>query len=149
MSAALCGDSVIPQDIEDDRESAFWVLLWTALSYSKNNISDSGSLAGLMEMFDYVASDGSGGGLKISFLFGRADIHFTGRPQLGGLVEELRRAFAVRYRPDPVVEYGDDDPNLLNLLTNKRKEQIDKIKERSWLVDIIRRYLESGEWPGG
>ncbi len=71
MSAKLLSEPHLVQGIEDDRESAFYVLLYLGLLYTKHN-QILQELKSYMEIFDYVTfannNVAKGGDLKTNFL---------------------------------------------------------------------------------
>ncbi|KAF8191344.1 hypothetical protein BJ912DRAFT_902593 [Pholiota molesta] len=145
MSIALLRKPTHYHDIEDDRESAFYVMLWTALRYTKH--SDVGDFIGstakdLMRAFDEARPDGSnvkGGSSKYEFLSGRSHLHFDDRPQLNALIAELCPAFAVRYeRPPAPGEHA---------LQLKYDNKLDALRTENWFVDIMQKFLNADGWP--
>ncbi|KIM40752.1 hypothetical protein M413DRAFT_52423, partial [Hebeloma cylindrosporum] len=53
MSAAILVDPEKVHDIRDDRESAFYVLTWTALCYANHNQMDPDHLRKYLGAYDY------------------------------------------------------------------------------------------------
>jgi hypothetical protein len=124
MSAALLNDPSAPHEpCQDDRESAFYVLLWIALRFTRHTTFPKGlSSAGMtspslpndddvvlfLRAFDEAYADASGdvrgGGLKVAYLAGRLlakGLQFTKRPELDSLVAKLKKVFKVRYEDEP------------------------------------------------
>ncbi|KAF8184433.1 hypothetical protein BJ912DRAFT_1060958 [Pholiota molesta] len=125
MSAMLQDRPNRPHQIQDDRESAFHVLLWIALRYTESNVHDTPLLGSdltasetidtiphndvinLMRAYDEAYVDGSGairGGLVKQALFTSdvlSRLEFSGRPELNALVEEFVETFKVRYEKSP------------------------------------------------
>jgi hypothetical protein len=191
MSAQLLTSPNSVHQMEDDRESAFHVLLWVAMLYSRHHVlvrmppTGNPSSSSMQDtphtgmrtytrQFDEAYIDDSGtvkGGSLKQNLFMSTDLSklkFDGRPQLDALLEELAVALAVRYErpPEP------DDWELLAeqeafLMDNPDSPHLDLIKlsrdystayryqerkhhletKRHWLVDTIRKHLNTGTWP--
>jgi hypothetical protein len=136
MSAAFLKRPDRSHRLEDDRESAFFVLLWIALRYSESKThhpdkrnadrtfspSDDppyNNVVRLMHAYNEAEVDGRGGvrgGLNKGLWFVCNDLcglRFSGRPALGALVRELRdESLAVRYECPPTPE---DYENLKSL----------------------------------
>jgi hypothetical protein len=136
-------------DIEDDRESALYLMLWTALRYTKH--SDVGDLLGstandLLEAFNEARPNGSGsfnGGIsKFCFLAMRSKLRFDDRPQLNALIMRLRRTFSARYQEEP-------DPQDLPFLLTCYNADLENLKTKNWLVSAIQEYLTQDGWPIG
>jgi hypothetical protein len=188
MSAQLLMSPTSVHQVEDDRESAFHVLLWVAMRYSRSHVLDQTSssanpsssstqdtlqtdMRALIRQFDeaYIDDRGTvkGGKLKRD-LFTSTDVSklkFNGRPQLDALLVELAKAFAVRYGPPPQAadwealevqeELLAENPysSKLKLARDqataykyqKLKDQLEK--EQHWLVNTIRKHLNTGIWP--
>lgn len=100
MSAALVGQLDTSQGLMDDLESTLYVVLWMAIMYSP--CRDIGS--SLSNFLDYcldpiVPPQGSHSA-KADFLEARnlfSSVHFTGRPGLLHLFNQLADLFAARY----------------------------------------------------
>ena len=147
------------QDIEDDRESAFHVMTWTALRYISHDHMEAKDLQTCLEPHDQttVLRGGviGGGTLKRDMLEHRFKFTFKDRPQFNALLEELRVAFAQRYKelpPDSEIkelaqERGETPEDYLKPLLKVRARHIQQIKESKWFVDILRKHLQSGNWP--
>jgi len=119
MSAVLLNDPSIPHEYEceDDRESAFYVLLGLALRFTRHTPLPKGlSSAGMtsaslpndddmvlfLRAFDEAYADPSGdvrsGGLKVAYLAGKLlakGLQFTKCPELDSLVTKLKAVFKV------------------------------------------------------
>ncbi|KAF9479491.1 hypothetical protein BDN70DRAFT_993445 [Pholiota conissans] len=111
MSADLIDKPAKIQDLVDDRESAFYVLLWVAMQYSKHDRETSTGEEfrpyGLMGMFDeqYEGPEKTpaGGRLKQFYLekWEHKGPKFTGRPEMNNLMHELVEVLRVRYDRGP------------------------------------------------
>jgi len=123
MSAALLNDPSIPHEHEDDRESAFYVLLWLALRFTRHTAVPKASSSTAMtsaslpkdddivlflrafdEAYANASGDVRGGGLKVAYLAGKLlakGLQFTKRPELDSLVTKLKAVFKVRYEDEP------------------------------------------------
>jgi hypothetical protein len=109
MSISLLQDPTHLHDIEDDRESALYVLLWTALGFTKHSDSkgSSGSTAADLKraFVDARSEEFRGvmrsGALESLFLLGKSRLCFDGRPPLDALVDELCQEFGVLYKREP------------------------------------------------
>ncbi|KAF9475140.1 hypothetical protein BDN70DRAFT_865329 [Pholiota conissans] len=132
MSVKLLEKPYKVQDIADDRESAFWVILWLALRtrYSHPLIEDADA-EDLLPMFDYSfinkRGEAKGGEGKRSFLTKPIPVSFDGVPYLDSLLTELRKAFR-----DHILEDGDNEEEL---------------HSEGWLVDILQKHLDKNSWP--
>ena len=153
MSAKLLSDTRLKQGIEDDRESAFYVLLYLGLLYTKNNQIYQ-ELESYMEIFDYVTfghnSVAKGGDLKSNFLVtqGRADaLKFDCKP-MNDLMKDLRSTFSVRYEPSlsEVFARFDIQPNVADTLAALHDRRQSILRERGWLVKTILKHLDK-RWP--
>jgi len=164
MSAKLLSEPHSNQGIEDDRESAFYVLLYLGLLYTKHN-QISQKLDTYLEIFDYttVANNvAEGGDLKSNFLVthSRADaLNFDCHP-MNDLIKDFRNTFSVRYEEPPSVavlsNYEDlkRNPNgfaqaLLYHPAALHEARQNLLKERGWLVKTIVKYLDDPDlvWP--
>jgi hypothetical protein len=162
MSAALLRNNNKCNELEDDRESCLHVLIWTALRFTNHTISGSGTTR-FLRAFDeeYEDEEGvRGGDLKKGFLLGRdipRVVKFDRRPQLDALIEELTKAFAVRYEKPPTANQFDVlnqmqssnvPPSFLEENTAfKYKKRLYDLTAPSWLVDTFRRHLNIDCWP--
>jgi len=93
-------------ELADDRESAFWVLVWVLLRYSKHNLS-SDRLARLLHIFDESDwfDDAVEGGMgKQNVIRDQVlsnMVQFSDHPVLNQLLRYLSDIFSVRYREQP------------------------------------------------
>jgi hypothetical protein len=142
MSARLLEDQNHFHDIEDDRESALYVLLWTALRYTKHaeELKNTVTVKQLLEAFDEASPDGSGGVmggvLKTKFLSTNSELRFEGRPQFEALILKLCRAFGFRY----AVQLFPED-------TERFRKGREILRSENWLVDMLRHFLDADGWP--
>jgi hypothetical protein len=145
MSAELLIKRNHFHDIEDDRESALYVLLWTALRYTKHSqLVDDISVPDFLAAFDEARPDGSGGftggSLKRSFLRGNGELHFDNRPQLDALAGHLCRAIGARYTAKP-------GPEAPAALAEYHNNSLQLLRTENWFVDIMQKFLNSDGWP--
>ena len=163
MSAKLLSEPHSNQGIEDDRESAFYVLLYLGLLYTKHNqvLQELGSY---MEISDYVTFANNyvakGGDLKSNFLVThhRADaLNFDCHP-MNDLVKDLRNTFSVRYEAPPSeavlarYEKMKLKPDFADALVDHpaalHEARQNTLLERGWLVKTISKYLDDPHlWP--
>ena len=164
MSAKLLSEPQLNQGIDDDRESAFYVLLYLGLLYTKHN-QVLQELESYMEIFNYVTfannNVAKGGDLKTNFLVThrRADaLHFDCHP-MNDLIKDLRNTFSVRYEEPPseavLANYEDLKLNL-DVLSGALlyhpaalyEARQNLLRERGWLVKTISKYLDDPHvWP--
>lgn len=147
MSVAILRDPKRRQDHIDDRESAFHVLVYNLLRYTKHNRLK--GLQGELRIFDECDEGNTGGKLKAFFLLQDVKgLVFTKRPVLDQLIQELAVTFSVRYEgpPDAALdaffksEAGAE--SSLNPAIRRRN-----LNERWWLVETMRKYLQDkSEW---
>jgi len=172
MSSALLKNPELPQDLEDDRESAFHVLSWIALRYTKHNkLNDLSPLLSAYDECHDTAAGPRGGDGKIAFMTQAWTVSFDERPALTELITSLARTISARYSeitiPEDVKEVralllkldaelpaDDDETMIYSLLSPDRAKfakQIKaypfaaamlKIRHRGWLVSSIRRYTD-------
>jgi hypothetical protein len=119
MSAQLLASPDSVHRMEDDRESAFHVLLWIAMRYSSSHVlvqtpssaaqdTPHTDMRAHIRQFDeaYIDDGGTvrGGSLKrdlFAYKNSLSKLMFDGRPQLGALLKELAAVFTVRYGQPP------------------------------------------------
>ncbi|KAF9475561.1 hypothetical protein BDN70DRAFT_864698 [Pholiota conissans] len=129
MSIALLEKSGAPHRIEDDRESAFWLILWIALRYTEHTEPDPrrSKFYDFVQAFDQylVQCDGSpSGGSGKRFLlanFSPRILRFHERAELDALLGELITVFRVRHSDPPS---ADDFQTL--------EEENDEIAQAEW-----------------
>jgi hypothetical protein len=151
MSVSLLRNPIIHHhDIEDDRESAFYVLLWTALRFTKHGDS-SGSKSytayNLKKAFGEVCDDYGecrGGRLKKSFLLQKSDLCFNGCPPLTALVDEFCQVFVVRYGPLNIFSRNPKMSALFEEMINDRQKDL---RTENWLVETMQTFLNAEDWP--
>ncbi|PPQ73445.1 hypothetical protein CVT26_015832 [Gymnopilus dilepis] len=172
MSVALLKNPSAEHCIEDDRESALYVLLWTALRHSKHSTpsgttaphSSSHPISLLHLGFDeaYTTSSGEmrGGHIKACILLGNRlsnVVQFHQRPQLDALLTALQEVFQFRYQPRPkdkdcqlfekLKEEGFDENFLKLTIPYMYFNGLEKLKQRGWLVNTLRDFLSNDDWP--
>ncbi|KAF9475139.1 hypothetical protein BDN70DRAFT_898422 [Pholiota conissans] len=140
MSARLLERPQAHQGIEDDRESAFWVILWIAVKHRNNyGVDDDYDSEEVLSVFDsnsYASKNKLEGYTEMGFFLHSIAVVFTGVPQLSSLLEELRRKFLSYYinlpasAADAPAHTSSDNP----------------LRAQGWLVDIMQKYLDKGPW---
>src|SRR6266704_1536331 len=156
MSAKLLSEPHLNQGIEDDRESAFYVLLYLGLLYTKHN-QISQKLDTYLEIFNYTTVAGGvaeGGDLKKAFLVtqGHANaLNFNCHP-MNDLIKDLRSTFSVRYEAPPSeaafarYENMKLKPDFADALVDHPaalyEVRQNTLQERGWLVKTILKYLD-------
>jgi hypothetical protein len=168
MSAALLRDIRKPNELEDDRGSCLYVLIWMALHFTNHTISRRISLDYILGSFDdaYEVEGGVNGGQYKRWLLLTRDIphevKFDDRPQLDKLIEELTDTFAVRYDRPPSAEdissseayhqhlrdigYTDEKIAKTSFVFHHARRMA-SLKSPDWLVKTFRHHLEAGPWP--
>jgi hypothetical protein len=202
MSAMLLDRPNRPHQIEDDRESAFHVLLWLALRYTESGVRDTpvrgagvaasiapdmplrNDVVKLMRAYDEAYVDGRGvvrgGAVKQAFFLSDvlSRLEFSACPELSALVKELVKSLKVRYElpptPDDIeilekheammpeyeammAKFSDipDREKWKKILINIRDAlpayrhqiRLDQLEARHWVVDTIRKHLETVDLP--
>jgi len=146
MSVELLQDSTKVNELADDRESCFYVLVWTALWFTKHTIKK-GSLKSLLSPFDERYEYGdvvAGGRLKRDSLIQKEiekSVEFNDRPHLDKLIADLTDVLAVRYEPPPSASYM--KPATYEDLLSHRNTRMETLKKRDWLVKTFRRHLDA------
>lgn len=133
----------------DDQESAFYVLLYYLLLYTKHN--QLRKLRNIMKIFD-VPSDDTGhiiGIYKTNFLRERVnDLVFDDNPLLTNLVQELALMFHVRYerRPDEMLLefYKSETGAKSSQNTIIRQQKLDKYL---WIESMQECLKDRSRWP--
>jgi len=117
MSAALLQNPELRQDLQDDRESAFHVLSWIALRYTKHNKLH--ELSSLLDVYDEchdTAAGARGGRGKLAFMdHDCKTLEFDRRPALTELVRSLAVTISVRYDDSPIPKADIEEVHLLLL----------------------------------
>jgi len=120
MSAALLQNPELRQDLQDDRESAFHVLSWIALRYTKHNKLH--ELSSLLDVYDEchdTAAGARGGRGKLAFMdHDCKTLEFDRRPALTELIRSLARTIAARYDDSPIPKADIEEVHLLLLNLN-------------------------------
>lgn len=156
ISCRLLQDSTLVQTPEDDRESAFWVLLYCALRFSASDLSPQGR-SNLLAKFDESAPAETGhvGGVHKKDLLSKPfTFKFTSSP-INDLLEELRAVFAAAYEPEPseaakqaLLRLVAIDPTSVEDLQPYR--WLVAAKQRAddkWLIGVLEKYLALPDWP--
>lgn len=161
MSAHLVEDKNAPHGVEDDMESSFYVVLWTALMFSPSTLADDERTIFISGTFNSPAVNRFGGQGKRGFLNSqkelrdRADL-FVGRKPLDLLIRELANLFKYRYylltqeeidlyekmRADPASQQYAKATNA-----HKVKESKAKLQNHEAIIAIFARHLASSLWP--
>ncbi|KAG1866120.1 hypothetical protein F4604DRAFT_1928133 [Suillus subluteus] len=107
MSAHLVKNTNAIHVVEDDLESSFYVVLWTALMYKESYMSIVDRTQFITQIFDANPLLGSGGSRKSDWLVARTyfpqDL-FVGSKPLDYVVVELAQFFSHRYSEVPPAE---------------------------------------------
>ena len=129
--------------ILDDRESAFHVLMWSALRYTAHSSRD--DVGPHMKPYDEAVAyrDGNvqGGSGKKNMIWDPLKVTFH-PPALHELIDDLRALFDLRYPPLSVTLC--DDIHCLWKAKNARRLQ--QMKCHDGLVRIFREWLRSPDW---
>ena len=135
MSAAILQNPQKQHDVEDDRESVYHLLNWLALRFTKHDRIHElpHYLLQFDECFKLEGSAEKGGELKQKRLTWPLPIAFKSCPQLNPLLEELRKAFAVRYHEPP--EQADHD--ALEQINNEIRASEKHIQEAGGSPEIL------------
>jgi hypothetical protein len=146
MSTELLEKPTKMQNISDDLESAFWVLLYHALRFVKHNQTSANIDMGFLFDFGLRKEVGGkmrsvGGQGKRVMLTGPgdwADLEFESSP-LTWLFKELHKLFeqALLYR------------TLTNQLGANApfKDADEKLQDAKWVIQMFEEALESDGWP--
>jgi len=172
-SANLVEDASAVHTFQDDLESSFWLLLWTALMYTQSSLSIKRRRKFIRETFEL------GGERKRSVLISQTilespgsrndfsnDPHlqpplFPNRRSLYMLLKDLVDLFRTRYwRPNPadwqnlaVVEelratHNDIVEVVLPTLPAYRYQQCqEKLKDHFYTIECFARHLKGDDWP--
>jgi len=152
-------DTSAPHTLQDDLESFFWVLLWTALMYSDSLGLSSVNAGRTLRLRAYLAFEGKGKEAKARVLSNdfTADL-FPDRPLLSRLLKDLAGIFAYHdYDPNPdwglwqglrdSMEY----PSIMIQRDNgspiyRHKESLRKMNH-GHIIERFAFYLKSDTWP--
>jgi hypothetical protein len=155
MSAKVLSDSEHIQGIEDDRESAFYVLTWTALKYSRHDLlKDFKFILDIYEEVYTVDGRSEGGRLKRDMLTQSFPVKFS-NSRLNALIQEIRNVLAVRYKEaltDVLIEVYNrmlkaNPEDAIHNPVHTIMEAKQRISRPSWLVETFRRHLGFDDWP--
>ena len=135
MSAALLRNPELRQGLEDDRESAFHVLSWIALRYTKHNelIGLSRLLSAYDECYDTAAGPRGGDG-KIAFMNQAWTMSFDERPALTELIASLAETFNVRYGK---ISAPQEDINKVGALLSKLEADPPEAEDISAIFSLL------------
>jgi hypothetical protein len=155
MSANLLRNADHLHELADDRESAYWVLIWVLLRYTQHNLSPD-KLAERMSTFDetlWMDGTASGGNLKVvALLYKSEQVEFADRPGLRELINNLADIFFVRYRGKPS-EKAFKSKKLLSATflseadSNYEMDVASLKSDPQWLVRTLRDATSNGDWP--
>ncbi|KAF8902456.1 hypothetical protein CPB85DRAFT_1321777 [Mucidula mucida] len=165
------GKQSVTHSLVDDRESAFWVLLYIALLHLQHQSPPTDLYEKLIKWFDFNTVDDyhgdTGGYDKLNCLRGWADdvrtpVDFA-NPGLNALFTELAQVFMYRYRgfedSNPKVErqknvyvalaraYGPESQEALDTQYGQYVLGGQHMESASWLYDTLRRYAEDMPTP--
>ncbi|KAF8899832.1 hypothetical protein CPB85DRAFT_1327039 [Mucidula mucida] len=165
------GKQSITHSLVDNRESAFWVLLYIALLHLKHKSPPTDLHNKLIKWFDFNTVDDyhrdTGGDEKLNCLRGWADYVCTpvdfGISGLNALFTELAQVFMYRYRgfedSDPKVEalkasylwtVAEDGPDSVHVRTTPYGQYVlggQHMESASWLYDTLRQYATDMPTP--
>jgi len=173
MSANLVEDADAVHTYQDDLESLFWVLLWTAIMFSRSSLSKDGRSKFIWEAFEL------GGEMKRSVIVSQTVLKFPGshndfsnnlhvqpplfpdcRP-LYLLLKDLADLFCTHYwQPNPVdwqslmtvealvVTQGDIIKDVINTLPAYCYQQDQaKLQDHRYAIECFTRHLKGNDWP--
>jgi hypothetical protein len=153
ISARLLITPDLLHELADDRESAFWVLLWVVLRYTKHNLSPA-KLAKRLKMFDeadWECGKWSGGDEKAHVLRQARpfeNIQFAERPALPELLRDLVRILSVRYKEKPSLDNeGIQDPAQVAILDARHNDALAALDSTDWLIKTLRNAASKDGWP--
>ncbi|KAF9463864.1 hypothetical protein BDZ94DRAFT_1191989 [Collybia nuda] len=146
----------------DDRESAYWVLLYMALRFLKNSLSPHHLSQTILQLFDksFEENDGRmfGGTTKADHLEHNTrfrDIQFD-IPQLVDMFNELANELSARYLSPPsesdlelhrLVIKG-EDPQLINVTpAGKYYAAHQYLSDKMWFIKTLRKHAEKIPLP--
>ncbi|KAF8899834.1 hypothetical protein CPB85DRAFT_1439816 [Mucidula mucida] len=165
------GKQSITHSLVDNRESAFWVLLYIALLHLKHKSPPTDLHNKLIKWFDFNTVDDyhrdTGGDEKLNCLRGWANYVRThvnlGIPGLNVLFTKLAQVFMYRYRgfedSDPKVEalkasylwtVAEDGPDSVHVRTTPYGQYVlggQHMESASWLYDTLRQYATDMPTP--
>ena len=144
MSIALLKNPNAEHTPLDDRESAFYVLLWIAILYLHHNLNQA-DIRKRLTMFDEheinTVSHQYEGGLRKDYHIPLSrqpttGIHFKENiSEVTDLIRELAHAFTERYTViDPVVF----PPGAFEIMQDKKDKKIALLENETWLIDTLR-----------
>jgi len=173
MSANLIEDASAVHTYQDDLESSFWVLLWTAIMFTRSSLSKDGLSKFIREAFEL------GGEMKQSVLLSQTILKFPGsrsdfsndprvQPplfpdccQLYLLLKDLADLFRTRYwQPHPadwqslmtvealMVTQGDIIKDVIKTLPAYHYQQYQaKLQDHHYAIECFARHLKGNDWP--
>jgi hypothetical protein len=173
MSVKLLRNLSIRHSLRDDRESAFYVLLWIGLRYTKTEAAPDSLYSPLQTLQSFEEHGFGAGGREVRGArkktllldYNNEGIVFTERPELDSLMAELAPVFHVRYEPEPTSEdmahmeeyltklkvaKSEDKKQSVQAILDRHvayryQQKVNKLEMRCWIVDTIRKYLAMGE----
>ena len=143
MAALLVKAPDIPHTPIYDLESAFWVLMWVALTYTQTNWSVGLRSSFIKETMNPRVFMGSRGTNKLSFMESRFSLltfAIDNNPQLTRLVRDLKSIFTIYHEARALAEANGsrqiqvDDPEAA--LTNHQE-----------VLNLFNTVLKSTDWP--
>ena len=173
MSANLVKDASAVHTFQDDLESSFWLLLWTAIMFTQSSLSIEHRSKFIWEAFEL------GGEMKRSVLLSQTILKFPGscndfsndphlqpplfpdRCSLYMLLKDLADLFCTRYwQPDlgdwrslATVEklmatQGDVMEDVIQTLPAYRYQRNQaKLQDHCYTIECFARHLKGNDWP--
>jgi Fungal protein kinase len=132
MAADLVESSEIPQTLEHDLESFFWVILWVVMTRVPTNWTDEARSILINETMSPKVYSHTGGTVKENWLVATSLKKFKTptSPSLGEFVKVLLKSVSARYREPPSPTTGASDPFLLlgQPKPNPSTEQVQEVQ---------------------
>ncbi|KAG2151503.1 hypothetical protein DEU56DRAFT_728043, partial [Suillus clintonianus] len=146
MSAHLVKNGTAIHAVEDDLESSFYVVLWTALMYASSYMSIVDRTQFIAHTFDADPLQGSGGSAKSNFLVANTNLPqdiFVGCKPLDNLVVELAQFFSHRYskvRPEDRASLAKWQITLENALA-EGVEGDERTAANQMVIDVVQNFV--------
>jgi hypothetical protein len=157
MAANLVESSEIPQTVEHDLESFFWVILWIVMTRVPTNWTDEARSILINDTMSPKVYYHTGGLGKKNWLVATSLKKFKTptSPSLGEFVKVLLKSVSARYREPPSPTTEVDDPFLLHgqPKPNPSTEQVQEVQVGSKFLKSHWTLLEqfesalNHEWP--
>ena len=156
MSAELIDDPNIPQTVEHDLESFYWVLLWICLSYMGTNLSTKKRSSILNSTMSPRAYNGTSGCDKKNFIANSASLlglEVPASPVIPKLIKSLHQRLGEWYQLElPSSELLSSRSSVTSGTTSstiQSAEQSKKVVSHEELLQILQEALEDGLWGEG